>query len=593
MTFYMEWKTFSPGQATPPASPLALHLLNLQISHGEGEFPVAIFSCPVGLLESALEAQKDRLPKEGAPFAGRLLYEDKKGERRLIFAGYLRPLSALEEEGWETWEMSAESLGWKKLLSEAQQALKIKPFWEPLVVPPESRDDLDEILDARFQLPHCHRCTGALSFSSALEGREILFLPNIFQGSVQHITEGPGLSSVSLEVQVCWHQRGQGVCDLGPVIAASFAGSLLSTLTPHFLLKNWWSKFLPLAHTGYEILESKLEMCQPPETGGLQVYPPESVPFLLHSGQSASLKRFWMKPTFVVGWQYHQKRSETLHIYRGAYTSPPAPAHPPLVLKIQLQDVCEAGFVAAWQPERFYRQGEETSREGEIYRCLAFHMSAQEWAQDEAMWKHERKEIQEAFDPASPSFFSSKRGSDVVSHMVQKADTYLKASLRKTKIRMEIPFEDALPLSCDHTVEFDGTDTDGSFKRARGKVVSYTLSADAQTGDYKAEVLVALVQQGQPLPPYRLELLSQRSTGAEAEDPRLMEGHELIESVGVFNRVEEQNQFLSSRSFQTVGHARSLLEENPTRLKLRLKNLKKTGVKSLGWRLVWEEGDRS
>lgn len=595
MTFYVAWvmphETFDPKHHARED----VMVERLRISHGEGEFPLAVIETPVGALEASIEtvfhAPISFLNASPRAF---LSYQDTLGKVHVLFQGYLRPSTRQFQEEKSVWELTAEHPDARTQIHHAQQIFKTPPFWEPLLVNEEEHNTLEEILDARSILPHWDRCTGELTFSSILQGELSLMLGSqYFADNVTWQAAPPFLDRFIVEATVEWVQRWEGVSDLSPMIQRTGPNGLIGTLTPHGLIEKWWPRHHPLLNTGYTILESRARVTSPPATGGLDLYPMESVGVRIKD-TTTTLPCFWVEPRLVVGWQYRQKRQETLTLsLTQDVVNGTAGKHK--TLRLHLEDVSLDRYVAPWIADTLYGPKQEVEWEGWVYECRSLHVATTDFFADSSHWTKIERSIKSGFDSASGRFFDTERGRGVVRHLIEKAFAYMEASRRGDRITIDVPFEVALSFTCRHTITIQHPHRSDAL--LTGKVVFYELCVDGETGERSGRISFVMIRERTVESQRILDTLRQKDIIirevekplAGIDDPRRLSSCDLIEHVDIIDDLRDQNSFLSAHSFESRGHVEQRLAERSTRVHMRLKDLRENGIAQRRLEIVSDE----
>jgi hypothetical protein len=135
----------------------------------------------------------------------------------------------------------------------------------------------------------------------------------VFEGLKMQLADMP-YHAVQVNVCAHWTQQYEAEFDAFPFIAREFPKGKVNTLTPQFL-KHHWPKVgdhVGLEKTrkrsGYQVVHSQLTCIQPPQTGGLNVYPTLTPEFL----PGKRLQRYWMEGALLLACHYGQKRQETV-----------------------------------------------------------------------------------------------------------------------------------------------------------------------------------------------------------------------------------------------------------------------------------------
>ena len=127
------------------------------------------------------------------------------------------------------------------------ETLKVEPYWDPMFLKPDSRDDPDAVIEAMTARYHIDRIDHSVSISDMLNGEDGLidFGTGFLKDSLSINIGQPPLRRVTVEATVTWDQAAAGTVDISPVVLKAFrdAGSgtkyLIKSLTGDGLMKKW------------------------------------------------------------------------------------------------------------------------------------------------------------------------------------------------------------------------------------------------------------------------------------------------------------------------------------------------------------------
>lgn len=128
------------------------------------------------------------------------------------------------------------------------ETLKVAPYWDPVWIRPEVRDDPDVVLESRPALYHTDRITHAVTISDIIageDGTDLLTAGDMIAGSMNMTYGEPPLRRVDVEAEVLWQQQAQGTTDITARLLAAFrtAGTseahMVSSFTGQGLYDDW------------------------------------------------------------------------------------------------------------------------------------------------------------------------------------------------------------------------------------------------------------------------------------------------------------------------------------------------------------------
>lgn len=529
----------------------------LDITQTEGEFAraeVEIRNPRQGLLSPA---RKKRV----------FISRDVDGTAELMFSGRIvgYPVDIAQET--ITLEYIAQPEGWESIQQAFLDSLKVSPYYNILFISEDRRDELDQILAARSALLHWDRKTGNITLSDIIEGNEFVDLgPEVIFDTVRTQIGDPPLQRVNVSIEAQWEQLGYGIVNCEPQIRAAFINTSIvepqiNTLTPEAFEDAWQGARIP---SGYALRESKLYpvansfgLEQAHLRSGLATV--EAVDFPRASGDTTgqrqvSVPRVWYEGVFQLQASYEQKRRE----------------------------IFSATVEAATQD--FALKGD--SSEDISIRLQTPTAIAQN----------------EVLAVGKPSFYYDKHtldlttyGREVVEHALLRARARLVKASRAVEVRFSTSVEDVIDITCDHSIRFEDDRLPGG--SIRGKVLSYILSWDGDSGQQIAQITIgscigtgadsvgsgSLTEVELNATDYPSEhgntpthsaLFYDMLTPPTLEEPvdvELMESNEeyLIDAVHVYNHGEDQN-----TNFVGTNRPDIYLESSATAIDIDLKTMK-------------------
>lgn len=347
-----------------------------------------------------------------------------------------------------------------------------------------------------------------------------------------------------------WVQEGLGEVSLGSKIAAAFPGGMINTLTPKALYATWPQEGQKLGRSGFWVLKSQLLEVTPPKTGILDIYPTLTPEFLTWDEYNQTPKkqrgrRCWMSGTLILGWQYRQKRRETVQFTLSQITQLEGTIRP-LVRTLNLR-------------------------------------------------------LQEIVPSTNSTFFLTCRGRQALEHALERARAHLAASARCLEIEVTLPFEAGLALSMDHSVRLVDPRIPGG--EVVGKVIAYQLHHDGMKAESWARLAVSvggMPEQSSSLG-YMLYVEADYGDTAIPEHYQTPSGliydnythqrpregileiedlsvNDILLEVLVSHDAEKQIQVLQSQQYPVRQNLKGVLEEVPTFVSLDLLSLKTQAV---------------
>lgn len=566
MSFYFVWlKADETFDATHHARQDET-MLHFHIDHEQGAVPLLFLTVPLASHKRRQKGQRG------------VLWQKEGDTVHLLFDGILVGNPAEKKEDFLLLILEAGRKD-KKAQMEKILAVQKQQCFEPLLVAPDEQDDSEEILEAGSVLPQWDRVTGQLMLVNIDDkGETVEVGGQFFADSLEMHQTGRLLSKIRCAVTAEWVQRYDGVLELGPLIQRAGERGYLSTLTPHAVQQRWWKKDYPLQRTGYEILESNLTAVTPPSTGGLNLYPLKSASFTVE-GAPRTVPHVWFVPSLKVQWHYRQKRKETVHL-----DIPYAETGEVLDLTMRLQNICSPIALPAWAPNHVYPLHRLVQHAGIVYRSTMVHRSGPVF--EPPYWEKYATWPTAMEDPSQWSFFKTARGTQVISHVVERLYAYGLFLGPRLEIHCRLPFVVGRQLRGHEQVRLvDPRLPEGT---VIAEVITYRLIAEGDTGERWAEVTAVVrtnAKTGGALTP-----LQEVKKAEGILDPRLIQAEDLVQRIFLKDAAQAQNATLQGKKFPTLQAAHRFLATMPTRLRVELKDLKRTEELSHVWQVQLRPG---
>lgn len=211
MTFFFAWADEGEAFDDEAHSVEDESIYSFQIAQEEGQFATleVVFRNPrVGLLAPGRK-QWAWFSEDGEPlFFGRLVALPDFMAGELVSIKFLACPADYEEQR-ET----------------VTATLRVAPFWDPVMVPPDQRESVDYILEARTQLWHVDRVTHVVTVSDIVNGEDGLvdFAGDLFSPSLTYGQRPATTCNVHAEIR--WKQAAVGSIDLSDRLYAAFAAA--------------------------------------------------------------------------------------------------------------------------------------------------------------------------------------------------------------------------------------------------------------------------------------------------------------------------------------------------------------------------------
>lgn len=450
-------------------------IFSLNIVQKEGEFATAI-------LTSSLNFGKNKTCNSRSKS---FISTVSGNEIKLLFVGYgAYTFKKIKEEEIEV-ELISQPYDWRLRLYEMIEKEKILPYWNAFFAKEHNLTSLEDYQDARTSSFYCDRVTGSIKRSDWFCGASSVNLGGrILRDSLQLRTVDEPLKSCTIRLHVQWLQKDQGFADISRQLMKAFPGGYIHSFSGKSLKDKWPKVGQDLSRSGYWIVRSKLKKYNDFRQRYYQKLPAFSSLFSLKDEknkiQKYRLKRSYFKAKLWLGWQYQQKRKETLTLtLEHAVQSLFKEKGQTKTIDIYLNSK-GSKEVHLWKADHSYEEGDFVQYYKKRYQAQASHKSGINFEKDKKNWTY-KKDIS-SYEKISPesSFFLTDTGYQLAECGLEIAKQMLARSARCVEISFRGHWDDFVGLTTDHNVEiqderlFQGT--------VKGKVVACRLWADGETG---------------------------------------------------------------------------------------------------------------
>ena len=444
--FYFAWvdhqtdNTFGPEHEVEDEEIFAL-----TITHQEGELPLAridVVNPRIGLLNPGRKQwawiawQGDGTTGPTPLFFGRLVGFPQDLDKDVV-----------------TLEFAARPIDMDDQRQAAAAALKVRPYWDPVWIPPETRSDPDAALEARPVRWHVDRVTHEVTVSDINSGEDgtLDLAGDYFYDSLTVQPMQPPGRRVKMRGEVFWEQRAVGEVSLTRKLldaarnASSGNGQNIDTYTGGGLALDWPREGDDIGGD-WSVGQSYVVR------GNGKWVPVEFETVILNNGQVADFPSWSFRPVFNVRYDTARSRRETVTF----------------TLEADVQALLT-----------------DPGDEEEISISLAS-QELNEPIDDIDITADGNAPIE---DERRKSYFKTDRGRWSLEYLICLARANLLARARAVEITLQTRWENGLDLSCRKNVSIDDPRIPGG--TAAGKVIGYTLSADGDSGELVCGITMA------------------------------------------------------------------------------------------------------
>jgi hypothetical protein len=545
MTFYFAWVGPSDTEWHNDFARNDEDIFSFKVEQEEGEFPtltVEIKNPRVGLLS----ASRSRWAW--------LSWQDGSEVVPLFFGRTVGAPEAMEEEILRL-VLIARPLDYEGQKDAVADTLRVLPFYDPVWVSEDQRDDPDAVLLARTALWHVDRISHDVSVSDIIVGEEgpEEIGANFYRDSLEvRFVKSPGRQA-RVSASVAWQQRASGTLDVSAAINAAFteAGTeypnLISSYTGEGLGRTWPSVGAFIGG-GWSVAASNVERVDGDLTPRIRTE------IDIAGNDRAAFPLWHLQQHTELAYDATRDRLEAVEFRMDADLQP-------LITGGDEDDIIEI-FYASSAP------GEIIDGEYPIG------------------------------DLRRRSYFQTDRGEQSIQHLIAVARARLLAQARAVEVIVDVPFETAIGLNCRMSasladeripggectgkVSFYSFGFNGDEGELRGDVIlacsvgaGGEFSGDTAAGTYVADDYVAAGYQslaGGHATFSTADVAYEHYGEIEVEDDGIdlfnVLAGDMVLSVDVENGQTAQEQLLTETEYEDVYEAVRVLNENPTRVKL-------------------------
>lgn len=192
------------------------------------------------------------------------------------------------------------------------ESMKVAPYWDPIFVAEDKRDDPDTVLEGYTHAWHIDRVTHDVTASDILNGEDGLidFDDNFISSSLDISYSQPPLTAVKVSAEINWAQAATGTVDFTKQLVDAFTlagsgdGHSIKSLTGDGLMSDFPEKDDRIGG-GWSFGD-----CSITRTDGVVV--PEDFQQVIMTNGTGSFPVWAMKPVFLCDYDVSRNRQETL-----------------------------------------------------------------------------------------------------------------------------------------------------------------------------------------------------------------------------------------------------------------------------------------
>lgn len=420
------------------------NIFSFTLTHSEGQFPalqIDVINPRVGLLSTGRKkwcwlAYDDGATATVPLFFGRLIGIPQQMQANLVRLNFIaRP---------SDWDAQKRALA---------ETLKVRPHYDPVWISPERLDDPDSVLEGYSKLWHIDRVTHQVTVSDIMTGEDgtEAYGSNVYYDTLNVTYSQPPGRRIRCEAEVAWDQEAAGLIDISQslVDAFSVAGTeepfCVSTYTGQGLIEDWPEDGDRIG-SGWEVGPVTLTRVDG------TVYEPQTASVIQANGTLAEFPLWRIVPQMQVRYEAKRSRSEKMIF--------------------ELEADVQAMVTEAGDDEVLYLTLSS--------KAIAEPLDAADSDNPDGALP--------IGDRARRSYFLTDRGRQSLEHLFCVARARLLDRARAVTVEFDMPFADGIALNCRKSATVSDDRLPGG--SATGKIVSYELRANGDTGDLNCSVAI-------------------------------------------------------------------------------------------------------
>lgn len=268
--------------------------------------------------------------------------------------------------------------------------------------------------------------------------------------------------AMEVKIQAQWVQKIQGFKNIYPFIESQFPEGKIHTLTGKALKKSWPKAGSSIGQSGYYVVHSQLQE---------RSKDPHTLVKVFGEQKTMAIKKTWFEGELIVGYNYRQKRQETVCFVVKLGQSPQEPE----TLFWRLGRLPYLQDALPFLPQSFYAKETKICHDGKIFKARKDLITDSDF--DEKEWEESEEELYQFQE----DFFSTSRGQAVVAHGVERAKTALAWNSRKFLVRLRLPLEQGARFTLNDSLSLE--DPRLPEGKILGKITEYDLTVKGATGE--------------------------------------------------------------------------------------------------------------
>ncbi len=410
------------------------------------------------------------------------------------------------------------------------------------------KDNPTIFLEGSSKIFYWDMATGKMSLSDINHGERNFEISreDILKNSTHVKLAREPYGEIRLILSASWIQKTFGYIDLIPMISQRFSFNRLNSFT------NLAPCFRNNLQNGYSLIYNNVKEINPNGGGVLNRFPEisNSVKIKNSAGEKlAYFKRFYFNGKFVLGWEYHQKRTENVcvSICDKNYSRSKD-------ISIKLDAIQLSKNYPRWYAFKNYLRADRVIHEGWIFECGEPHFSGENF--DESKWQRIEKIPDALENDQLNSFFATERGKSAIRYALHKIAALMNFSRRYITINFSLDANKFSEISVNDSITF----SDLFSHPISGKVIQTKLILNNKkrlmnlSVGYSPDNVLDI-----------FELVKNYDFEIEPDKDKV-EILDIVKNISIENDPDTQENLLGSRSFSSEFEAMNFLKKYPTKI---------------------------
>jgi len=410
------------------------------------------------------------------------------------------------------------------------------------------RDNPSIFLEGSNKIFYWNMATGKMSLSDINHGEKIFEISkeDILKNSTQVKLAREPYREIHLTLSASWIQKVFGYIDLMPMISQRFSFNRLNSFT------NLSPCFRHGSQSGYSLIYNNVKAINPNGGGVLNRFPEvsNSVKIKNDSGEKfVRFRRFYFDGKFVLGWEYHQKRTENVCVSLCDKNHSRRKD-----ISIKLGPIQLSKNYPRWYAFKNYLCADRVIYNGWIFECMTPHFSNESF--DESNWRRIEKVPDALENDQLNSFFATERGRSAIKYALHKMAALMNFSRRYVTINFSLDANKFSEISVNDSITFSDLYT----YPITAKVIQTKLILNS-----KKRLMNVSVGYSPDNVSDIFELVKNYDFEIKPDEDKVKIS-DIVKNISIENDPESQENLLTSRSFQSESDAVNFLKKYPTKI---------------------------